>query len=321
MTSWICTRVLRWPVLAVAAFGAVCASASAAEDVTVQASADRPAVTIGEPIRYVVTVQHPARVAIDGPSMVGTVGDFHVDRSGSAPDRRDHGMVVTERWYQLSMMSTGTFTIPPPVVTYRGPDGAAHEVRGAAVTVTVKSVLPAHWEAQDIHDIKPPISLRRSWWWLWILGLLAAAGGGLAWWRRRQAQPHRVSGPPPKPAHVIALEALEALRQERLPAQGRYEEYYVRLSNIARRYVEHRFKLRAPEMTTEEFLQIASNDESLTHAQRQLLREFLMHCDLVKFARYQPSEHEAEEMFTAAVRFVQETKWVEELEQVSRAVS
>ena len=67
MTSWICTRVLRWPVLAVAVFGAVCASASAAEDVTVQASADRPAVAIGEQIRYVVTVQHPERVATDGP--------------------------------------------------------------------------------------------------------------------------------------------------------------------------------------------------------------------------------------------------------------
>ncbi len=104
------------------------------------------------------------------------------------------------------------------------------------------------------------------------------------------------------------MNALEQLHREQLPLQGRVEEYYVRLSTIVRVYIENRFGLRAPEMTTEEFLQVASSGQALSEGHRRALQEFLMRCDLVKFARYQPSGQEAEEAWCAAQRFVQETQ-------------
>lgn len=294
-------------------------AAHAAEPVSVDTSVDRTEAAVGDPIRYAITVKHPPGVEVAFPEIGDTVVGLHVERRGTEPDRRDHGLVVTKRWYELSTMSVGTYTIPASVMTYHEPNRQAREVSGAAVTVTVKSVLPAQWESEDIRDIKPPIPIRGRWWWLG-LGLLAAVGAGLAiWWSRRRDRRTGVTGPPPRLPHEVALEALEVLRSERLPAQGRYEEYYVRLSDVVRRYVEQRFTLRAPEMTTEEFLQVASHHESLTQAQRQLLRDFLMHCDLVKFARYQPSEQEAGEMFTAAARFVQETTPAEEPSSLSNA--
>ena len=313
MTRWICQA------LVVVALGAPCADLLAAEPVTINASVDRQEATIGEPVQYAITVKHPASIEVSFPDVAETLGGLHVDRRGTQPDRRDHSLVVAGRWYQLSTMSVGTYTIPAAVATYHGSDGVVREVLGEAVTVTVKSILPAHWESEDIRDIKPPIPRGRGWWWAWIGLVVAVVGGFGVWWSRRQGRSVGPQGPPPRSPHDVALEALEVLRHERLPAQGRYEEYYVRLSDIVRRYVEQRFTLRAPEMTTEEFLQAASQDESLTQAQRQLLREFLVHCDLVKFARYQPSEQEAEQMFAAAVRFVQETTRVEETTPLSEA--
>ena len=99
----------------------------------------------------------------------------------------------------------------------------------------------------------------------------------------------RVPAVAPRPVHEVALEALAKLHAARLLEAGRHEEFYVRLSDIVRTYLEARFHLRAPEMTTEEFLQAAQRDPQLTPPQRSLLGTFLSEADLVKFARYVPA--------------------------------
>ncbi len=60
-------------------------------------------------------------------------------------------------------------------------------------------------------------------------------------------------------------------------------------------------------MTTEEFLHVVSSDQALSLDHRRLLQGFLERCDLVKFARYEPSRSEADEAFEAAHRFIQDT--------------
>jgi hypothetical protein len=92
-----------------------------------------------------------------------------------------------------------------------------------------------------------------------------------------------------RPAHVLALAALEHVQHQDLMGQERIEEFYVRVSAILRRYVELRFGLRAPEQTTEEFLVSALATGGLIAAHRDLLETFLQHCDLVKFARHRPT--------------------------------
>ena len=62
------------------------------------------------------------------------------------------------------------------------------------------------------------------------------------------------------------------------------------LSAIARRYLEARFQLHAPEQTTEEFLRDAASAGKLSPAHQQLVTDFLEQSDLVKFARYQPGQ-------------------------------
>ena len=82
----------------------------------------------------------------------------------------------------------------------------------------------------------------------------------------------------------------------------------VELSDIVRRYLENRFNLRAPEMTTEEFLNGVKDNKALSYEHKSLLREFLLHCDLVKFAKYEPPEKEADLSFKSAKELIDQTK-------------
>ncbi len=276
--------------------------------VTVKAAVDKSEATIGDRLRYEIIVEYPAGLEVTLPSFGSTLGEFAIEDFGSAPPKRRGDRMISKQWYRLDAYVAGEYTIPEPVATFRDAEGVEHEAKGPALKVMFKSLLPSDWELQDIRPPDPPVVAGHRQWWLWVVGAVALIGAGIGvwWWRRRHAG--GVIGPPPKPSHEVALAALEALRREDLLSHQRYETYYIRLSGIVRQYVEGRFGLRAPEMTTEEFLQAATGAAELTFDQRQLLRQFLAHCDLVKFARYRPSSREAEEAYAAAHRFVQETK-------------
>jgi hypothetical protein len=121
--------------------------------------------------------------------------------------------------------------------------------------------------------------------------------------RRRRGD----EAPPRPPAHVVALDALDALRARHLPEDGAFKEYYSALTDIVRTYLEGRYRVRAPEMTTEEFLVASSRDGRLSVGHRRLLGEFLSESDLVKFARHLPSLGDSDRAYGAARRFVDET--------------
>src|SRR5262249_34141795 len=100
---------------------------------------------------------------------------------------------------------------------------------------------------------------------------------------------------------------LVELKRRNLIAAGAFKEYYSTLSDIVRAYLEQRFRLRAPEMTTEEFLLTTAREGRLEPVHRRLLGEFLSESDLVKFARHLPTIADSERAWTAARRFVDET--------------
>jgi hypothetical protein len=129
-----------------------------------------------------------------------------------------------------------------------------------------------------------------------------AAALRLRAWRRPAAAVRR-----PRAPHELAAEELERLRARGLVAEGAFKEFYSGLSAIVRTYLERRFALRAPEMTTEEFLLASARDGRLLPAHRRLLGDFLAESDLVKFARHLPTMAAAERAWTAGRRFVDET--------------
>jgi hypothetical protein len=120
--------------------------------------------------------------------------------------------------------------------------------------------------------------------------------------RRRRAAFVRAS------AYETAMAALAALEARGAPAPDDADAWFVELSAIIRRYLEGRFGVRAPELTTEEFLQEARRSRELDDAHRERLGEFLAACDRVKFAGWRPTAEESLATLGAARAFVDETR-------------
>lgn len=157
---------------------------------------------------------------------------------------------------------------------------------------------------QDIHDIKGLVPLPHDLWWLLLLLILVMVVAAAFWiWKRREPAAWTPAVPPPTP-YEIAIRALQQLLEENPPV----EEFYTRLSDIVRHYLEGQLGLRAPERTTEEFLYEMSQDRALSAEHKDLLGAFLQESDLVKFARFRPGEDDKKRVFDAAERFVRDTQ-------------
>jgi len=110
----------------------------------------------------------------------------------------------------------------------------------------------------------------------------------------------------------IALRELEQLLAENLLGRGKIKLFHLRISDILRHYIENRFGFKAPERTTEEFLtelsMARSHKNSLLGSHKTLLADFLIHCDLVKFAKHEPTIAESEKTVSICREFIEKTK-------------
>lgn len=135
-----------------------------------------------------------------------------------------------------------------------------------------------------------------------ILGLLA-----LAFWLWRRSRKRRQQAPALRervaPPHERAFRALEFVLQHLSDP----DRFCTEVSRILRVYLEERFGWNAPDRTTEEFLADLRGHRELSAEQQGLLEDFLTRCDLVKFARHDPTETELRALHGAAVRLVTDT--------------
>ena len=86
-----------------------------------------------------------------------------------------------------------------------------------------------------------------------------------------------------------AMAELKRLLSRNLPGRGLYKEFFIELTMVVRRYIERTHGIRAPEQTTQEFLEAASRDARFTPEVLAQLRTFLESADLVKFAGQEAS--------------------------------
>ncbi len=120
--------------------------------------------------------------------------------------------------------------------------------------------------------------------------VLAAALAWLAvWWMRR---PRPVPPPPPpRPPWEIAFEELFAVRYAGLAKEARFAEHYDRVSDAVRKYLGGRYGFDGLETTTREMTSILKRVEPPVVELTTILG-FLDECDLVKFARFTPSDED-----------------------------
>jgi hypothetical protein len=280
---------------------------------TVRLSVDRQELTLADRLLVTVAAECDEGYDVVLPKFGENLEQFLIrDARTEDPRLVGPGRVQTARVYTLEPLVSGKYPLKPMKVTFgkRGQEKPeAHELETPEVTVTVTSLLPADVAKLEVEDIVGPQDLprsplRRLWW-----GLAAALPvAGLAFWLWRRRRRRAAVLALPRPAHEIAYDELRALVARDLPGQGLYKEFYQEVSAILRRYIENRFQLHAPERTTEEFLAELGGDATLSKPHKELLKGFLVHCDLVKFADVVPGPEQVQGTFDRCKAFIEQTR-------------
>jgi hypothetical protein len=279
--------------------------------INVNTTVDKAKITIGDKIKYKIIVAFPEEIEVMPPEIKDKIGEFTTVDSGVEKSENEDGRIRLERWYILEMFTAGSYIIPGVSVKHKRKDEEKiREAKTSEIFIEVVSILDEN--ASDIRDIKPPISLNKNYYRLYLiiaitLGVLGIVVAIILFFNRRKHREISFAREP-LPAHEIAYNELENLKAMNLISKGRIKEYYYGLSNIVRHYIENRFRLMAPERTTEEFLAEMASTDKLEEKHKQLIRNFLEHCDLVKYAKYGPNNYEIEDAFNSAKKLVDETR-------------
>ena len=139
----------------------------------------------------------------------------------------------------------------------------------------------------------PPLSWRLALWAvLALMGAVIAAAFivYLVRYISRRVKEHRMS-----PIERAWVE-LDRLVKKGLPGRGRYKDFYVELTMVVRRYIQRKYGIKAPHMTTEEFLSAAKPSDEL--------RQFLQSADMIKFAGVEATPETADDATDSARRYL-----------------
>jgi hypothetical protein len=126
----------------------------------------------------------------------------------------------------------------------------------------------------------------------------------LRWWN---ARPKPVPPPPPpRPAWEVALEKLALVREENLLEQDRRGEHFDRVSDAVRAYLGDRYGFDGMESTTDEML-AALKKRAVSVTAFSEVTAFLSECDLVKFAKLEPTPEQCEKILEFGISIVRST--------------
>ena len=172
----------------------------------------------------------------------------------------------------------------------------------AVLATPAPAAAPATPAPPEIKDIAPPVDVWSypMWMTLTAAGVALLLVGLLVWlfvrWRKS-----RPAAPPPTPRE-LALGNLEQLRAQ-VPVLEPYAFSFA-VSDVLRAYIGAQFGLHAREQTSPEFLAEISQAGRFSDADRHLLAEFLVHCDMIKFARIHATSADSAKLLDSAIVFV-----------------
>ncbi|MCS6913698.1 MAG: hypothetical protein RMK29_17245 [Myxococcales bacterium] len=274
---------------------------------------------IGDPLRLDLVVEAEAGVVVEMPPFGEALGRFLITSFTPRQEQLPDGKTRHVQSYLLEAPMSGRQRIPPLRIGFSdrrsgssgSPDGSGgdHELLTEEIAVEIASALPEGEVAAELRGLRealpetPGVRVR----WYHVTGgtLVVLLLGG---WRLRQYLRQRAARRARAAAHEIALERLLRLERRGFPGAAEADAWYVELSDAVRRYIEDRYGVRAPELTTEEFLREAQHLPGMAASHREQLAVFLGTCDRVKFAAYHPAPEESRVALEQARTFVCETR-------------
>ncbi|WP_289763116.1 cell wall anchor protein [uncultured Duncaniella sp.] len=193
----------------------------------------------------------------------------------------------------------------------------------------VLKVFPADVDSlETIHDYADVADIDRSFidylpdfivdYGLWILAVIIVLGaGGYSFYLlKRKKNPFAAVPEKPVPPYEKAIGELNRLRGEKLCENGHEKEFYTRLTDILRVYLNGRFGINAMEMTSTQIRHML-NSNAEAKLSKQNMERVLETADFVKFAKVRPLPDDNIRAFNSAMQFVEDTRPKPEPEEPS----
>ena len=106
--------------------------------------------------------------------------------------------------------------------------------------------------------------------------------------------------------HQKAMKEIEQIKADKMVTSENQKEYYTKLTETLRKYIEERYGFSAMEMTSSEIIErlMSQGDQQSLDELRQLFTT----ADLVKFAKYSTMINENDSNLVNAIDFINQTK-------------
>jgi hypothetical protein len=273
---------------------------------------------LGDAIYARLEIEAPSGVTIEAPFQEAgqRLGRFSVIDFTHGTTRKPDGGQLQDQTYKLEAPSSGRQRIPPlrfeMTDTRKATTSDVKQPQEVLTDEVPLEIAPVAAEAASAQlrpatgALDPDVG---GIGWLAILGIASGLAviisGSVLGYRALRAR-RRIEQQ--RSAYDDAVAQLRTLEDRGPPDDATADGWFVALSSIVRRYLELRYEIRAPELTTEEFLLVATARPELHAEHRALLTSFLERCDRVKFAGYRPDADESLATLKAARGFVEDTR-------------
>jgi hypothetical protein len=145
-------------------------------------------------------------------------------------------------------------------------------------------------------------------WFKWVAlagGAVVVIAGGIFISRRRKRLAVATAGALTEPAAAVALRNLA--RWDDLQDEAQFRAAVAAISTTIRLYIEGRFGLHAPRLTTEEFWAALRTTKSVPQKFEHFLESFMRECDAIKYAGQTLTLVQLKALLAAANNFVRST--------------
>lgn len=228
--------------------------------------------------------------------------------SRKAPQKHDIDVSLV-----ITSFEEGSYRLPPLSVVLEPTAGSFDTLVFKPLPLEVFTI-PVDTATYVIHDIKGqiryPVTFAEVLPYLvgfLVLILLALLVRALVRAHRRKASPEVVSTDPP---YLIALRKLEKYRSDKYWARDKQKAFYSGITDTLREYIDARYGIDAPEMTTAEIFDSLGKTDVPADLYVEM-KDLFETADMVKFAKAYASDEENAAAVPSAVRFVTSTYQVD----------
>jgi hypothetical protein len=281
--------------------------------VSVEAEIDSIQIFIGEQAHVTLRASMPEGATAEFPvfkaSEMLTPGVEVISSKEEGVKGKDNGIVERAVIYTLTSFDDTLYYLPPFAVKV---DGKSYKSKSLALKVLPVEVDTMHVEKffgpKDVQDNPFLWSEWRPLVLLFVLMLLLLALGGYLYYRLRSGKPIITAIRVVKRLlpHQKAMKEIEQIKADKMVTSENQKEYYTKLTDTLRKYIEERYGFSAMEMTSSEIIQrlTAESDQTMLDELRQLFTT----ADLVKFAKYSTLINENDANLVSAIDFINQTK-------------